>query len=341
MSASATRHSVVTSAASSKRAASFAPAPVAAFLVAAFLASVASVPADAATASPVPAAAPAAAAPAAKPSAPAPVDPIQAMETKLDAALRELGPGTPPDPVPAAKARLRELAGQLKEDPKSENAPAWIASCSLLTEAAVTRVRAKAAQLERTRLQQDRIAVQSELVATQDEIFKLERGTVSSLKADLEEQKRKAAAMKEDAEKRFSELNSALIQVSKDARGTIISMSDILFDVGKATLTQDLKTNLAKIAGILTIYKDANVQVEGHTDNVGGEEYNQKLSEKRASNVMEFLTSPGGIAATRLTSVGYGFSKPIADNATKEGRQKNRRVDLVIMDKEGALTIAG
>jgi len=104
--------------------------------------------------------------------------------------------------------------------------------------------------------------------------------------------------------------------------------------VGKATLTQDLKTNLAKIAGILTIYKDANVQVEGHTDNVGGEEYNQKLSEKRAENVMQFLINPGGIAATRLTSMGYGFTKPIADNATKEGRQKNRRVDLVIMDKK-------
>jgi outer membrane protein OmpA-like peptidoglycan-associated protein len=276
---------------------------------------------------------PSAAAPAAQA---APADPVQSMQARLDAALKDLGSLTPPDLVPAAQARIREVAGLLKEDPKAENAPAWIAACSLLTEAAVTQSHGKIAQLERTRLQQDRIAVQSELVATQDEIFKLERGTVSSLKADLEEQKRKAAAMKEDAEKRFSELNSALIQVSKDARGTIISMSDILFDVGKATLTQDLKTNLAKIAGILTIYKDANVQVEGHTDNVGGEEYNQKLSEKRASNVMEFLTSPGGIAAARLTSVGYGFTKPIADNATKEGRQKNRRVDLVIMDKKAA-----
>jgi outer membrane protein OmpA-like peptidoglycan-associated protein len=222
----------------------------------------------------------------------------------------------------------------LKEDPKNEKASAWISSCSLMTEAAVTQVRAQQARLERARLQDERIKAQGELVATQDEIFKLERGYASSLKADLDEQKRKAAAAKDDAEKRFSELNSALIQVSKDARGTIISMSDILFDVGKATLTQDLKTNLAKIAGILTIYKDANVQVEGHTDNVGGEEYNQKLSEKRASNVMEFLVSPGGIAAARLTSVGYGFTKPIADNATKEGRQKNRRVDLVIMDKK-------
>jgi outer membrane protein OmpA-like peptidoglycan-associated protein len=266
--------------------------------------------------------------------APAP-DPAGLQQARLDAALKVLAPAVPPpDLAPVAQVRILELRTQLKEDPKSKLAPGWIQACSLVTEAAVAQIHAKAAGLERARLQGERIATQTELIATQDEIFKLERGYASSLKADLDEQKRKAAAAKDDAEKRFSELNSALIQVSKDARGTIISMSDILFDVGKATLTQDLKTNLAKIAGILTIYKDANVQVEGHTDNVGGEEYNQKLSEKRASNVMEFLTSPGGIAATRLTSMGYGFTKPLADNATKEGRQKNRRVDLVVMDKK-------
>jgi outer membrane protein OmpA-like peptidoglycan-associated protein len=277
-----------------------------------------------------------AATPASKPASAAPAaGPVQALQAKLDAALKELDAQVaPPDLAPVALARIRELGVLLKEDGKSKQAPSWVQACSLLTEAAVTQIRAKAAELERSRLQQDRISAQSELVATQDEIFKLERGYASSLKSDLEEAKRKAQAARDDAEKRFSELNSALIQVSKDARGTIISMSDILFDVGKATLTQDLKTNLAKIAGILTIYKDANVQVEGHTDNVGGEEYNQKLSEKRASNVMEFLTNPGGISATRLTSMGYGFSKPLADNATKEGRQKNRRVDLVIMDKK-------
>ena len=265
-----------------------------------------------------------------------PIDPLEAQESRLDAATRDLDPMVAPlELVPVARARIREARALLKDDPKSEKAPGWIQACSLMTEAAVTQVRGKLAHIERVRLQDERIKTQAELVATQDEIFKLERGYASSLKADLEDQKKKAAAQKDDAEKRFGELNSALIQVSKDARGTIISMSDILFDVGKATLTQDLKTNLAKIAGILTIYKDANVQVEGHTDNVGGEDLNQKLSEKRASNVMDFLAGPGGIAAARLTSMGYGFSKPIADNATKEGRQKNRRVDLVIMDKKG------
>ena len=265
---------------------------------------------------------------------PAP-DPLAEQEARLDAALKDLDPAAaPPDLVPAARARIQEARALLKDDPKSKQAHGWIAACSLMTEAAVVQVNGQQARFERVRLQDERIKTQAELVATQDEIFKLERGYASSLKADLDDQKKKAAAAKDDAEKRFSELNSALIQVSRDARGTIISMSDFLFDMGKATLTQDLKTNLAKIAGILTIYKDANVQVEGHTDNVGGEEYNQKLSEKRAENVMQFLVNPGGIAQTRLTSMGYGFTKPIADNATKEGRQKNRRVDLVIMDKK-------
>lgn len=276
--------------------------------------------------------APSRAAQAPKPAAP---DPLAQQEARLDAALKELDPSAaPPDLAPIARARIQEARSLLKEDPKSEKAHGWIMACSLLTEAAVTQAHGEQARFERARLQDERIKAQTELAATQDEIIKLERGNASSLKADLEEQKRKAAEAREKAEQQFSELNSALIQVSKDARGTIISMSDILFDVGKATLTQDLKTNLAKIAGILTIYKDANVQVEGHTDNVGGEEYNQKLSEKRAQNVMGFLINPGGIAAARLSAVGYGFTKPIAENTTKEGRQKNRRVDLVIMDKK-------
>jgi outer membrane protein OmpA-like peptidoglycan-associated protein len=120
--------------------------------------------------------------------------------------------------------------------------------------------------------------------------------------------------------------------VSKDARGTIISMADVLFESGKATLTANLKENLAKIAGILIVYKEPNIIVEGHTDNVGQKDYNQKLSEDRAHAVRNYLVEQG-VAETRLTAVGHGLDKPIADNATKEGKAKNRRVDLIIQDK--------
>jgi len=275
-------------------------------------------------------AAPAAAAPA------APGNPVQALEARLEAAFKARNPEAvaAPDLYAAAKARLGEARTLWQDDPEAEETRSALQVCSLLTEAAVVQIRAQALQVEKARLSDQRAQALGDLALIHDEINKLERSHSSSLKADLDEAKRKAALAREEAEKKFSELNSALIQVSRDARGTIISMSDILFDVGKATLTTDLKTSLAKIAGILTIYKDANVLVEGHTDNVGGEEYNQKLSEKRAENVMNFLINPGGIAQSRLQSQGHGFSKPIADNATKEGRQKNRRVDLVVMDKK-------
>jgi outer membrane protein OmpA-like peptidoglycan-associated protein len=136
----------------------------------------------------------------------------------------------------------------------------------------------------------------------------------------------------EEAKNKLNDLQSKLIQVTQDARGIILSMSDILFDVNKASLKGDLKTSLAKVAGILSVYQELNVSVEGHTDNTGSEEHNLKLSEQRAQNVLDFLVAQG-IEASRLTSKGYGMTLPIADNKTKEGRQKNRRVDLVIKDK--------
>jgi outer membrane protein OmpA-like peptidoglycan-associated protein len=267
----------------------------------------------------------------------------QAWKEKLDAVVKQIAPTSQEnaDLVSMAYARLKEIT-KLTGTPVAEDEQAYQAvTCSLWVEAAMAQLKVIDLRRQQKLENEKRTAALAELASVQDEWIKLERGYSTSLKtnlkavtADLEDQRKQAQQLREDAEKRFSELNSALIQVKKDARGTIISMSDILFDVGKASLTNDLKTSLAKIAGILTIYKDANVVIEGHTDNQGGEDLNQKLSEKRAGNVRDFLVQPGGVDSTRLSAVGYGFSKPIADNATKEGRQKNRRVDLVISDKK-------
>ncbi|MCF0215103.1 MAG: OmpA family protein [Fibrobacteraceae bacterium] len=150
--------------------------------------------------------------------------------------------------------------------------------------------------------------------------------------AALAAERAKAEERQKEAMNKLNELQSKLIQVSKDARGIILSMSDILFDVNKATLKADLKTSLAKVAGILSVYQQFNVSIEGNTDNTGSAEHNMKLSEQRATNVMNFLVEQG-IEASRLTAKGLGMTMPIADNSTKEGRQKNRRVDLVIQDR--------
>lgn len=152
-----------------------------------------------------------------------------------------------------------------------------------------------------------------------------------SLNKLLAEERAKAEARQNEARNKLNELQSKLIQVTQDARGIILSMSDILFDVDKATLKPDLQTSLAKIAGILSVYQELDVSVEGHTDNTGTAEHNMKLSEQRAQNVLDFLVKQG-IDGKRLSAKGYGMTMPVADNATKEGRQKNRRVDLVIKD---------
>ena len=137
--------------------------------------------------------------------------------------------------------------------------------------------------------------------------------------------------LREEAEQRFKSLESQLIKVRKDARGIIISMSDLLFGFDKADLTADLKTSLAKIAGILSVYTRCRVAVEGHTDNIGTEAYNKDLSTRRAKNVKDYLVAQS-VAENRLSFAGYGFRRPVATNSTKEGRAKNRRVDLVVIE---------
>lgn len=221
----------------------------------------------------------------------------------------------------------------IEKKPDGDEAKAAFAACSLVTEAALLQLHARFNDAKIAMLNDTIKSVQRDLNKVHETISYRERSKASRLKADLDAEKEKARKLREEADKKFQELQSSLIQVSNDARGTIISMSDILFEVNKADLTPDLKTSLAKIAGILLVFKSSNIIVEGHTDNQGSAEYNQKLSEKRAENVMNFLIEQG-IKATRLTSVGYGFTKPIADNETKEGRQKNRRVDLIIQEKK-------
>lgn len=190
-------------------------------------------------------------------------------------------------------------------------------------------------QRERVRLAKTNSAMDSAMTAAAArEALRAEEAKAreDSLNRLLLEERAKAEARQNEAKNKLNELQSKLIQVTEDARGIILSMSDILFDVDKATLKSDLKTSLARVAGILSVYQELHVSVEGHTDNTGSAEHNRKLSEQRAKNVLDFLVAQG-IDGSRLVSKGYGMSVPVADNSTKEGRQKNRRVDLVIKDK--------
>lgn len=175
-------------------------------------------------------------------------------------------------------------------------------------------------------------ALKAAAISREDSLRAASEQREKELQKALADERAKAEARQAEAKEKLNKLQSKLIKVTQDARGIILSMSDILFDVDKASLKPDLQTSLAKVAGILSVYQELEVSVEGHTDNTGSDEHNMKLSEQRAKNVLDFLVSQG-IDGARLSSKGYGKTRPVGDNSTKEGRQKNRRVDLVIHDK--------
>jgi outer membrane protein OmpA-like peptidoglycan-associated protein len=144
---------------------------------------------------------------------------------------------------------------------------------------------------------------------------------------------RKASADLEQIAKKFEKLESDKVKVSEDERGVVLTFSAQLFAVGKADLTDEAKENLQEAAVTLAEYPDADVEIEGHTDSTGSAKLNLELSENRAKNVMSFLIEKG-ISENRLSAVGYGKDRPIADNGTDEGRATNRRVELVVKVKE-------
>ena len=119
--------------------------------------------------------------------------------------------------------------------------------------------------------------------------------------------------------------------VTEEARGLIVSLPGILFDFDKAELRPEVESTLTQIAEVLKKYPDIDIMVEGHTDDVGQEQYNQRLSDRRALAVYTYLVSQG-IDPSHVTHAGYGETRPVAGNDTPEGRQRNRRVDLVIPD---------
>jgi len=166
---------------------------------------------------------------------------------------------------------------------------------------------------------------------------------ISKLKNDMNELQR----AKEELEKRLQdEINNKQVKVEMQDKGLVITfVSEVLFDSGKAKLRTDSLAKLDKVAGVLnTTVADLNVGVEGHTDNQpirkSGWKSNWELSTARALSVLHYL-SEKSVAEPRLAAIGYGEYKPVASNDTREGRQKNRRVEIVILPKIEKTSAAG
>ena len=122
---------------------------------------------------------------------------------------------------------------------------------------------------------------------------------------------------------------SLVLETRDTGRGLVVNLSDVLFDTGKFALRPVAREKLARLAGIVLAYPGLRLQAEGHTDNIGSEEFNQRLSEQRAEAVHEYLVSQG-LLEHAVSSLGLGFSIPVASNDTREGRQQNRRVEIIV-----------
>jgi outer membrane protein OmpA-like peptidoglycan-associated protein len=138
------------------------------------------------------------------------------------------------------------------------------------------------------------------------------------------------------AQQRAQELESALadLQAKKTDRGLVITLGDVLFATGRADLKSGARRSLEKLSAFLHEYPQRNVQIEGFTDSVGTDDYNQGLSERRAGAVRDALTSMG-ISSDRIQTRGLGKSSPVADNESATGRQQNRRVEVIISESDG------
>jgi outer membrane protein OmpA-like peptidoglycan-associated protein len=202
-------------------------------------------------------------------------------------------------------------------------------------EAQRMKAEAEAAAAEAARQKAEAEQAKAEAVAQQQALAE-QTAAAQRAAAESEQLRQKAEQLQQQAEKEKQELRARLLaqlnsilSTRDSARGLIANMSDVLFKSGSFELLPGARERLAKVSGIVLAYPTLHLQVEGHTDAVGTDEYNQSLSERRASAVRDYLVQQG-IVANSVDARGFGKTQPIASNETAEGRQQNRRVELVL-----------
>lgn len=223
----------------------------------------------------------------------------------------------------AAREAMRQRIRNAQSEAEAQAERAKLANQEATDEAA-RRARAEqereAAQRAAEEAERARVAAEQHAQQSQQQL------AAAQQQAQAAEQARLEAA--EQRQRLVSQLNSVL-QTKDTARGVVSQMSDVLFDINKATLKTDAMIRLAKISGILLSYPDISLEIDGYTDSTGTPQWNQVLSEQRAMAVRDFLVSQG-VSVDNVTAQGFGQENPIASNETAAGRKANRRVELVL-----------
>jgi outer membrane protein OmpA-like peptidoglycan-associated protein len=182
------------------------------------------------------------------------------------------------------------------------------------------------AEADRRRADADHAAATAQL---QTQAAQAESDRNRAAAANSDRQLQQAVLDREELRAKLLQQFNAILSTRDTARGLVVNLSDVLFDTGKYTLRPGAREKLSKISGIVLAYPDLRLAIEGNTDSVGGDAMNQTLSEQRAKAVLDYLALQN-IPVTSMTSQGFGKTQPVASNDTEEGRQQNRRVEMVV-----------
>jgi outer membrane protein OmpA-like peptidoglycan-associated protein len=182
--------------------------------------------------------------------------------------------------------------------------------------------------------------VQQQALAAEAEKSRLAAQDADRLRQDADRLRQQAEQERAELRDRLLKQFNMILETRDSARGLIVNMSDVLFDFGKHSLRPAAREKLAKISGIVLSHPGLRLEVEGHTDSVGSDEFNQKLSEQRAGGVRDYLVAQGLNDGT-VTARGFGESQPVASNDNAAGRQQNRRVELVVSGEVIGTEIGG
>jgi len=254
----------------------------------------------------------------------------EATETAEEARLMAVKQKAEDDAQAAAAAREAKARADAEAEAKRR------------ADAEAARQQAEQAKAEAEQAKAEAVAAAQEAARQKEEAEKAKAEAIAQQQAlAAETTKAKAAAaqsesLRQQAENEKQELRARLLQqlnavlATRDsARGLIANMSDVLFRSGSYELLPGARERLAKVSGIILAYPSLHVAVEGHTDSVGSDEYNQSLSEHRAESVRDYFVQQG-ISTGAIEARGFGKTEPIASNDTPEGRQQNRRVELIL-----------
>lgn len=201
-----------------------------------------------------------------------------------------------------------------------------------------TEEQRKAISEQNSKIQLDARTREADLAKSKNSVLQAQNDSANRRGAELQAQANNAnmrneqlQAQNDNADRRNADLQAQLLALEgkQTDRGMVLTLGDVLFSTGRSDIKPGGVSKLNRLTAFLAQAPDRSVRIEGHTDNRGGQELNQVLSQRRAESVATYLTGHG-IQSGRVTAVGQGYSSPIADNKTEAGRQANRRVEVII-----------